>query len=91
MLCTLRVQTAVLLWMDDPATRDAVVVRECLLADDLRGTTEVLCSRTPSQIQTLKQIYHSKFGIHLLHDLEYNSSTDHQKVTISLILLKSNW
>ncbi|KNA24109.1 hypothetical protein SOVF_018860 [Spinacia oleracea] len=80
-----KLETAVLLWMDDPATRDAVVVRECLLADDLRGTTEVLCSRTPSQIQTLKQIYHSKFGIHLLHDLEYNSSTDHQKLLVALV------
>lgn len=73
--------------MKDPATRDAVALRQALLANDLRGATEVICSRTPSQIQTFKQIYHSRFGSYLEHDLENYTSGDHKKVP-SLIFVK---
>jgi len=80
--CFLCGQNAVLLWMQDPAARDAVVVRQALQSDtlDLRAATEVICSRTPSQIQIFKQIYHSRFGSYLEHDLERHASGDHKKV-----------
>ncbi|KAK2986652.1 hypothetical protein RJ640_010108 [Escallonia rubra] len=49
---------AVLLWMHDPAGRDATIVRQALSGNviDLKAATEVLCSRTPSQIQQLRQL-----------------------------------
>lgn len=75
-------QTAVLLWMHDPAGRDATIIRQSLVVDrNLEAATEVICSRTPSQLQYLKQIYHSKFGVYLERDIEINTSGDHQKVS----------
>ncbi|CAO2813722.1 unnamed protein product [Amaranthus hypochondriacus] len=76
-------EEAVLLWMQDPATRDAVVVRKALLANDLRGVTEVICSRTPTQIMTFKQIYLAKFGSYLEQDLESYTSGDHKKLLLA--------
>lgn len=74
-------QTAVLLWMHDPAARDATIIRQCLAADmNILGATEVICSRTPSQLQYLKQIYHSKFGVHLEQDIEAATTGNHKKV-----------
>ena len=75
-------QTAVLLWMHDPAGRDAIVIRQALLADvtSLDAATDVIGSRTPSQIQVIKQIYHSKFGVFLEQDIEGHTTGDHQKV-----------
>lgn len=81
-------QKAVLLWVHDPATRDATIVRQALSGDivDLKAATEVICSRTPSQLQQFKQIYFSRFGTYLEHDIEYQASGDHKKVIHSLSL-----
>lgn len=74
-------QTAVLLWLHDPAGRDAEIIRQSLIVDrSLVAATEVICSRTPSQLQHLKQLYHSKFGVYLEHEIEANTSGDLQKV-----------
>lgn len=75
-------QTAVLLWMHDPATRDAVVLRQSLSGDfiNLEAATEIICSRTSTQIQTIKQIYHSMFGAYVEHDVAIQASGDHEKV-----------
>lgn len=85
-------QTAVLLWLHDPAGRDATIIRKSLTADNrsIEGATEVICSHTPSQLQYLKQIYHSMFGVYLEHDIQTNTSPgDHQKVRfLSLTLMK---
>lgn len=68
--------------MHDPAGRDAILVRWALSAGtiDLRAATEVICSRTPSQILHFKQLYHSMNGIYLEHDIELHASGDHKKV-----------
>lgn len=75
-------QKAILLWLPDPATRDAMILRQALSGDyiDLTAATEIICSRTPSQLQTIKQIYHGRFGSYLEHDVSYHTSGDHQKV-----------
>ncbi|KAL2344164.1 hypothetical protein Fmac_005449 [Flemingia macrophylla] len=83
-----KLETAVLLWMHDPARRDATIIRQSLVADirNLEGATEVICSRTPSQLQYLKQIYHSMFGVYLEHDIQMNTSPgDHQKLLLAYI------
>lgn len=67
--------------MPDPAGRDAEIIRKSLIVDkNLEAATEVLCSRAPSQLQYLKQLYHSKFGVYLEHEIESNTSGDLQKV-----------
>ncbi|XP_039050553.1 annexin D5-like [Hibiscus syriacus] len=82
-----KLETAVLLWMHDPAGRDAIVIRQGLLPDvtNLDAATEVICSRTPSQIQTIKQIYQSKFGVFLEQDIERHTSGDHKKLLLAYV------
>ncbi|XP_042498337.1 annexin D5-like isoform X2 [Macadamia integrifolia] len=68
------IKKAVLLWMHDPAGRDAEILREALHGYiDMQAVIEVICSRAPSQIQQLKQVYHSKFG-DLEQDIECKAS-----------------
>lgn len=81
-------ETAFLLWMQDPAARDAAAVRQALLANDLRGVTEVIFSRTPTQILTFKQIYLSKFGSYLEHDLEHHATGDHKKLLVAYVSIQ---
>ncbi|KAE8125885.1 hypothetical protein FH972_020653 [Carpinus fangiana] len=81
-----KLETAVLLWMHDPAGRDAIIPRQALTeTHNFEAATEVLCSRTPSQIQSFKQIYHSKFGVPLEHDIERNTSADHKKLLLAYV------
>ncbi|KAL5553332.1 hypothetical protein UlMin_040733 [Ulmus minor] len=79
------VKKAVLLWMHDPPTRDATTVRQALSGDviDLKAATEVICSRTPTQIQHFKQIYFAISGVYLENDIEYQASGDHKKLLLA--------
>lgn len=74
------IKKAVSLWMLDPAGRDATVLKQALRDIDLKGATEVICSRTSSQIQYFKQVYHSLFGVYLEHDIKSQTGGDHAKV-----------
>ncbi|XP_006660604.1 annexin D5-like [Oryza brachyantha] len=78
---------AMLLWILDPAGRDATVLRDALSGDtiDLRAATEIICSRTPSQLQIMKQTYHAKFGTYLEHDIGQRTSGDHQKLLLAYV------
>ncbi|KAM6568061.1 hypothetical protein CsatB_016046 [Cannabis sativa] len=82
-----KLEIAVLLWMHDPAGRDALIVKQALNPDilDLQGATEVICSRTPSQIQHFKQIYYSKFGVYLENDIENYTSGDHKMLLLAYV------
>ncbi|XP_014503254.1 annexin D5 [Vigna radiata var. radiata] len=82
-----KLETAVLLWMHDPAGRDALILRQCLTAENLEATTEVLCSRTSSQLQYLRQVYHSKFGVYLEHEIERYASGDHKKMLLAYLTI----
>ncbi|XAR59007.1 hypothetical protein NMG60_11014619 [Bertholletia excelsa] len=82
-----KLETAVLLWMHDPASRDAIILKQSLTGDfvNLESATDVICSRTPSQIQTVKQIYHSMFGMYVEHDIERQASGDHKKLLLAYL------
>ncbi|CAI8595072.1 unnamed protein product [Vicia faba] len=81
-----KLETALLLWMHDPAGRDAEIIRKSLVVNrNLEAATEVICSRSPSQLQYLKQLYHSKFGVYLEHEIEANTSGDLQKILLAYI------
>lgn len=75
--------------MNDPAARDATIIKQALSGDaiDLKAATEVICSRTPTQIQHFRQIYFALFGVYMENDIESQSSGDHKKVTLFLVLL----
>ncbi|XP_050219976.1 annexin D5-like [Mercurialis annua] len=80
-----KLETAVLLWMHDLPGRDAIIVRQALLSGslNLEAATEVICSRTPSQIQVLKQHYYAKFGVHMEHDVSSRVSGDHKTLLLA--------
>lgn len=82
-----------MLWLPDPAVRDATVVRKALSGDviDLKAATEVICSRTSTQIQHFKQIYLSRFNAYLEHDIEYQATGDLKKVHNALSLYLSTF
>ncbi|KDP24765.1 hypothetical protein JCGZ_25425 [Jatropha curcas] len=82
-----KLETAVLLWMHDPPGRDAIIVKQALSSDTLniQAATEVICSRTPSQIQVFKQHYHAKFGVHLEQDIELRTSGDHKRLLLAYL------
>lgn len=74
--------------MHDPAGRDAIVIRQTLAVEkNLLAATAVICSRTPSQLQYVKQIYYSKFGVYLEHDIERSTSGDHKKVRFLFLIV----
>ena len=82
-----------LLWLHDPPTRDATILRKALTTPvvDYQAITEVICSRTPSQIRRFKDVYLSTYHAHLEKDIENQTSGDHKKVldpspTLPLIL-----
>ncbi|KAL6505907.1 hypothetical protein OROHE_023286 [Orobanche hederae] len=81
------VEKAILLWMYDPPTRDATIVRQALSGDtiNLKAATEVICSRTSTQIQHFKQIYHARFHAYLEHDIENQASGDHKKLLLAYV------
>lgn len=68
--------------MPDPAVRDATIIRQALSGDviDLKAATEVICSRTSTQIQHVKQIYRARFNAYIEHDIEYQATGDLKKV-----------
>ncbi|KAK9930448.1 hypothetical protein M0R45_027485 [Rubus argutus] len=79
---------ALLLWTHDPPTRDATIVREALTGPnivDLRAATEVICSRTSTQITQFKQIYFSLFGVYLEHDIQTQASGDHKNLLLAYV------
>ncbi|KAH7851473.1 hypothetical protein Vadar_012137 [Vaccinium darrowii] len=79
---------AVLLWMHDSATRDAVLVRQGLtekLTLKLNVAIEVICSRTPSQIEQLKKAYRPLFGSYLEQDIESHALGDNKKLLLAYV------
>lgn len=80
-----KLERAVLLWILDPAARDATAIRQAYVAADLRALTEIICSRTPSQIQLIKQHYHSQVGIHLEEEIQQQTPDDHQKLLLTYV------
>jgi len=75
-------QKALLLWLHDPPSRDAKVARKALTSPvvDNQAITEIICSRTPSQLRRLKEVYLSNYHSPLEHDIENQTSGDHKKV-----------
>lgn len=74
------------LWLHDPPTRDAKVLRKALTPSivDNQAITEVICSRTPSQLRQVKEVYLTIYHSDLEKDIESQTSGDHKKVLISI-------
>ncbi|KAK7348949.1 hypothetical protein VNO80_23743 [Phaseolus coccineus] len=81
------VKKAISLWLHDPPSRDAKVVRKALSATvvDNQALTETICSRTPSQLRRLKEVYLSTYHSSLETDIENQLSGDHKKLLLAYI------
>uniref|UniRef100_A0A7N0TGK1 Annexin n=1 Tax=Kalanchoe fedtschenkoi TaxID=63787 RepID=A0A7N0TGK1_KALFE len=80
-------EKAVLAWMPDPAARDATMLSRCFTGEviNLRAATEIICSRTPSQLQQVKQVYHARFNTYLERAIQCQASGDHMKLLLALL------
>ncbi|KAI3823180.1 hypothetical protein L1987_04612 [Smallanthus sonchifolius] len=80
-------QIAVSLWMPDPAARDAAILKKGLTRNfiNLVAVTEIICTRTSSQLQAVTKIYHSTFGTQLDYDLKLQIFGDTQKILLACI------
>ncbi|CAN1296072.1 Annexin D5 [Linum perenne] len=79
---------AVVLWMENPTERDSIALRQAFKAVplfDARGATEIICTRTCSQIRHIKQAYSSKFGSSLEDDIKNYASGDHKRLLLAYI------
>ncbi|XP_057445121.1 annexin D5-like isoform X2 [Lotus japonicus] len=79
---------ALKLWLYDPATRDAVIARKALTTTpvfDNQAITEIICSRTPSQLRRLKEVYLSTYHSYIEHDIENQTSGDHKKLLLAYL------
>lgn len=80
---------AMLLWILDPVARDATILKQALTGDttDLRAATEIICSRTPSQLQIIRQTYRARFGCYVEHDVTERTSGDHQRLLLAYLTI----
>ncbi|KAE9467264.1 hypothetical protein C3L33_00827, partial [Rhododendron williamsianum] len=68
--------------MDDPASRDAKIVKHGL-SKNLNVAIEVICSRTPSQLEELKKAYRTMFTNYLDEDIESHAQGDNKKLLVA--------
>ncbi|KAJ8773623.1 hypothetical protein K2173_005869 [Erythroxylum novogranatense] len=78
---------AVLLWMKSPVERDVSAIKRALKGAiiDLKAATEIICSRTSSQIRQIKQAYTSTYGNRLENDVDEYTSGNHKKLLLAYL------
>ncbi|KAL5760780.1 hypothetical protein ACOSP7_019268 [Xanthoceras sorbifolium] len=78
----------VLVWMEDPVARDAIMLKEALkgtISTDHKASTDIICSRTPSQLRQLKLVYNSIFQVQLTQDIEKEAHGDHKRLLLAFV------
>ncbi|KAF8702074.1 hypothetical protein HU200_033421 [Digitaria exilis] len=80
---------AMLLWVLDPPSRDATILKQSLTGDitDLRAATELICSRSPSQLHAMRGAYRARFGCYVEHDVTERTSGDHQRLLLAYLAI----
>ncbi|KAF2305698.1 hypothetical protein P3X46_032822 [Hevea brasiliensis] len=78
---------AVLLWMQNPLERDLTTLKQALTGHipELKIATEIICSRTSSQIRQIKQAYASTYDVNLEHDIEAHASGNHKQLMLAYL------
>ncbi|XP_050234224.1 annexin D5 [Mercurialis annua] len=76
---------AILLWMQNPMDRYLSTLRQALTGPivDLKAATEIICSRTSSQIRQIKQAYTTAHGTHLEYDIQAHTSGNHKQLLVA--------
>eukprot|EP01018_Ginkgo_biloba_P005221 Gb_05136 [translate_table: standard] len=78
---------AMMLWMLDPADRDASILRDALAGAGTKDKTliEIICSRTPSQLQLIRQAYHARYHSYLEKDVAADTSGHYQNLLLAYL------
>ncbi|KAF2316669.1 hypothetical protein GH714_042010 [Hevea brasiliensis] len=80
---------ALLLWMQTPMERDITTLRQALTGHiphpELKIATEIICSRTSSQIRQIKQAYTSTYDTYLEIDVEAYASGNHKQLMLAYL------
>ncbi|KAH9313713.1 hypothetical protein KI387_022340, partial [Taxus chinensis] len=81
-----RLEKAIMLWMYDPAQRDAIIARTALqsMCPDFRALTEMLCSRTEVEILQIRQAYYSLYKTCLEEEIAQETVGARQKLLFTL-------
>lgn len=79
-------EKAVVLWMHDPAERDAIIAKTELRSQypDFRALTEILCSRTPAETLRIREAYRGLYKACLEEDIAQETVGPHQKLLFTL-------
>lgn len=77
-------ERVVLLWMEDAAERDAIILRDALKGWGTKDTAliELICTRTGSQLQAIRHAYNMRFERSLDEDIAADTSGDYRMVVI---------
>ena len=85
MYCWLYTQKAVILWMLEPAERDAAILRDALqgLGTNDIALIEIISSRSTSQLEAIQRAYTSMYKRNLHADIASDTSGDYRTVCSS--------
>lgn len=80
-------QKAVLLWMLEPVQRDVHLLRNAMrgLGTRDKALIDVICTRTPTQLQLIKQYYAQQYGRSVEQDIMSDTSGHYEKVLSSCL------
>lgn len=78
---------AILLWMQNPLERDLSTLRQALTGPiiELKAATEIICSRSSSQIRQIKQAYTPTYGTQLEYDVDAHTSGNHKQLMLAYL------
>ncbi|MCO5587366.1 hypothetical protein L7F22_041315 [Adiantum nelumboides] len=80
-------ERAVLLWMEDAADRDAIIIRDALKGWGTKDLAliEIICTRTGSQLQAIRHAYNTRFYRSLDDDIASDTSGDYKKLLLAYL------
>ncbi|KAI5056459.1 hypothetical protein GOP47_0028277 [Adiantum capillus-veneris] len=80
-------ERTVLLWMEDAADRDAIIIRDALKGWGTKDLAliEMICTRTGSQLQVIRQAYNTRFHRSLDEDIASDTSGDYKKLLLAYL------
>ncbi|KAJ7294720.1 hypothetical protein O6H91_16G068300 [Diphasiastrum complanatum] len=78
-------EKAVLLWMMEPAERDAIILRDAMkgVGTKDKALIEIICTRAPSQIHAIRHAYQAKYQRSLDRDIESDTSGYYKKLLLA--------
>lgn len=80
-------ERAAVLWMEGAAERDAVIIRDALKGWGTKDLAliELICTRTGSQLQTIRQAYNIRFRHSLDEDISSDTSGDYRRLLLAYL------